>query len=210
MAKKFWLLALAPVAVALALGACKSDDDDDDDKGNGSGATSATAEVKDKAGTKLGTAVFKKDGDKVKLVVTLTNVETKGAEVGLHIHQKPTCDASTEPPFKDAGDHWNPGKMDGDYGPSGSSPDTGYLGELGKISVDADGKATREISTPNWTIGTGKDSDVVGRAIILHAVDPDPADGKPAPRQACGAVAADKSLRAGGRLARLAGGRRRV
>jgi superoxide dismutase, Cu-Zn family len=189
MTKKFWLLAFAPCALALGLGlgACKSDDDDDDDDGGTSTLSSAIAEVKDKGGAKLGTATFTKDGDKVKLVIELTGVATKGAEVGIHIHQTATCDADNG--FKGAGDHWNPGRMPGDYN---GKPDTGYLGELGKIAIDADGKARQEWSYSSWSIGGNGDNNVIGRAIILHDIDTTPDDGMPAPRQGCGEVAVKK------------------
>ncbi len=182
-----WLF-LTPLALCFALGACKSDDDDDDDDEGGS--SSASALISDSSGKKLGTATFTKDGKKVKLVIDLAGVATMGQEVGIHIHQTDKCTGPSDAPFKDAGDHWNPGKAPKDYN---GTPETGYLGELGKMAIDAEGKARREWSYEAWKIGTGDDSeDVVGRAIILHAVDPNPADDQAAPRQGCGQVRANE------------------
>src|SRR5687767_15270529 len=111
MTKNFWLLAFAPCALALCLGACKGDDDDDVE------TVTAKSEIKDASGKKLGTATFTKKGKDVKFVAEIKGAGTPNAEVGIHIHQKAQCDGSTDPPFTSAGDHWNPPKPDGDYGP---------------------------------------------------------------------------------------------
>jgi Cu/Zn superoxide dismutase len=201
MTKKFWSLVVAPGVLALALGACGGDDDDDDDNSGGSGgggggnppAASASAVLTGDDGRALGTATFTKKGNEVEFVAEISGAKTTGVQVGLHIHQKAVCDAAVSPPFSSAGDHWNPGHPDGDYGPAGSSPNSGYLGELGKITLDDSGAGRLVFSSPNWQIGTGAESDVVGRAIILHIVDDTPDDGKGAPRQGCGEVEASKA-----------------
>jgi superoxide dismutase, Cu-Zn family len=192
MMKKRWFL-LAPLALGLALVGCKDDGDDDDDDNNSPAVASASTEIKSTDGKKLGVGTFSKNGDEVKLVVEITAAETKSVQVGLHIHQKSACDGSTSPPFTSAGDHWNPPKPDGDYGPANASPNNGYLGELGKIALDDKGNGRLEFTTKNWKLGTGDyNEDVVGRSIILHVVDDTPDDGKGAPRQGCGVVAMNK------------------
>ncbi|HEU4538708.1 MAG TPA: superoxide dismutase family protein [Polyangiaceae bacterium] len=192
MLKKRWFL-LAPLALSLALVACKDDGDDDDDDDDNASTASASAEMKSKDGKVLGLATFTQKGADVSLVVEIKGAESKGVEVGLHIHEKPSCEVSADAVFTSAGDHWNPPKMPGDYGPPGASPNNGYLGELGKIALDAEGNGKLTFTSPNWQIGTKKaDADVVGHAMILHFIDPDPNDGKNAPRQGCGVIAASK------------------
>jgi superoxide dismutase, Cu-Zn family len=199
MMKKRWLL-LAPLgslALGLALVGCKGDDDDDDDDLPNA---SASTEIKDKEGKVLGTATFTQQGKSVKLVAKVEGAATKSVQVGMHIHQKSSCDGSTDPPFTSAGDHWNPPKKDGDYGPKDASPNNGYLGELGKIALDDRGNGTLEFTTSNWRVGTGDyNEDVVSRSIILHIVDDTPDDGKGAPRQGCGVVTQNKAKLAGRR-----------
>jgi Cu-Zn family superoxide dismutase len=188
MTKKFWLLVFAPCALALSVGGCKIGDDDDDDEAR----PTAKAEIKAADGKTLGTATFTRRSKDVKLVAAIKGAATKSVEVGIHIHQKPQCDGGTAPPFTSAGDHWNPGHPDGDYGPKDASPNSGYLGELGKVTLDQDGNGTKEFVSANWRLDTGEVEDVVNRAIILHIVDDTPDDGKGAPRQGCGVIALEK------------------
>jgi Cu-Zn family superoxide dismutase len=115
----------------------------------------------------MGTAVFTVLGDdSVELVIELTGVEPPGTHA-LHIHEFPDCSADDG---SSTGMHWNP---------SGTT-----LGELGTIEIDEAGVGTFTKSDA-WSIGTGRDNDVVGRSIIIHEDD----DG--GTRIACGVIDLD-------------------
>ena len=107
-----------------------------------------------------GTAVFTQNGDQVTLVA-----EIQGATPGLHgfhIHANGDCSA---PDGTSAGGHWNP--TDVAHGKWGEGEF--HLGDIGNISVGADGTGSTTLTTDLWEIGTGSDIDVVGKGIIVHA-----------------------------------------
>ena len=107
-----------------------------------------------------GMAVFTQNGDEI----TLT-IEIQGASPGLHgvhIHANGDCSA---PDGTSAGGHWNPtGVAHGKWGEGEF-----HLGDIGNISVGADGTGSITLTTDLWDIGTGSDVDVVGKGIIVHA-----------------------------------------
>ena len=107
-----------------------------------------------------GTAVFTQNGDDI----TLT-IEIQGATPGLHavhIHANGDCSA---PDGTSAGGHWNPtGVAHGKWGEGEF-----HLGDIGNITVGADGTGSITLTTDLWDIGTGSDVDVVGKGIIVHA-----------------------------------------
>ena len=107
-----------------------------------------------------GVAVFTQNGDQI----TLT-IEIQGATPGLHavhIHANGDC---SSPDGTSAGGHWNPtGVAHGKWGEGEF-----HLGDIGNITVGADGIGRITLTTDLWEIGTGSDVDVVGRGIIVHA-----------------------------------------
>ena len=107
-----------------------------------------------------GMAVFTQNGDQI----TLT-IEIQGATPGLHavhIHANGDCSA---PDGTSAGGHWNPtGVAHGKWGEGEF-----HLGDIGNITVGADGTGRITLTTDLWEIGTGSDIDVVGKGMIVHA-----------------------------------------
>lgn len=110
--------------------------------------------------TVTGTARFTKSGTTVNISVNIT-AAPPGVH-GLHIHNVAACGNEG----MDAGPHWD----DDDTGSAGHHlpPGTGHLGDLGNITVGADGKGTLTFSNPAWTLGDGAATDVVPHAIIFH------------------------------------------
>ncbi len=107
-----------------------------------------------------GTATFSQAGGKVTL-----KLEIEGAEPGLHaihLHEKGDCSA---PDGTSAGGHWNPAHVD--HGKWGTSPF--HRGDIGVFEAGADGKGTLTLTTDLWTIGGAPETDVVGKAVIIHA-----------------------------------------
>jgi len=107
-----------------------------------------------------GMAVFTQNGDQITFMA-----EIQGAMPGLHaIHIHANGDCSS-PDGKSAGGHWNP--TDVAHGKWGEGEF--HLGDIGNITVGADGTGRITLTTDLWEIGTGSDIDVVGKGIIVHA-----------------------------------------
>jgi Cu-Zn family superoxide dismutase len=87
-------------------------------------------------------------------------------------------------PAGGAGSHWNPASMK--HGVINTDGGMHHAGDLGNITVAADGTGTRMLTTTEWTI-----SDLAGLSVILHAnaddlmTDPTGASGA---RIACGVI----------------------
>jgi len=109
-------------------------------------------------------------------------------EHGFHVHENPSCDAKEKDgkltPALAAGGHYDPQATKKHEGPAGS----GHLGDLPKLVVGADGKASASVVAPRLKL-----EDVKGRALIIHAGgdnysdEPEPLGGGKA-RIACGVI----------------------
>jgi Cu-Zn family superoxide dismutase len=149
---------------------------------------SATAELKDLKGQKVGDALLEETPHGVLMTITLT-----GAPAGIHaihIHETGKC----EPPFKTAGGHLNPGgKHHGIKNPEGK-----HEGDLPNIDVPADGKLEVQILAGAATLKKGEKNtmlDADGASIVIHAKQDDhmsdPA-GNAGDRIICGVVTEKK------------------
>jgi superoxide dismutase, Cu-Zn family len=152
--------------------------------------TRASATLQSKSNSMVtGTADFAlRDG-----VVTL-EVAVSGAspgEHGIHIHVTGNCDSADG---SSAGGHWNPDNHMHGSGAADASASS-HLGDLGNITVAGDGKGVLSISKPEWTLGGGAATDVVGHAIVFHANEDDlvtnngdAGPGNSGSRLACGVI----------------------
>ena len=150
------------------------------------GKTVAKADIDAKSGSKLkGKATFTQN-DKGELVLRIDVSDAPPGEHAVHIHEKGDC---SSPDGKSAGDHWNPTHME--HGKWGAPGEHHHLGDIGNMSVGADGKGTITLETNKWTAGTGATNDVVGHAIVVHGGVDDfksqPA-GNAGPRIGCGVI----------------------
>lgn len=129
-----------------------------------------------------GAATFSQADGKVTL-----RLQIEGAEPGMHaihLHEKGDC---TAPDGTSAGGHWNPAHVD--HGKWGTSPF--HRGDIGVFEAGADGKGTLTLTTDLWTIGGAPETDVVGKAVIIHAKTDDFATqptGNAGGRIGCGVV----------------------
>lgn len=147
---------------------------------------SATAKLESRSGSSVtGSATFTQTSEGVQV-----EIEIDGASEGphgLHLHETGDCSA---PDATSAGGHWNPtSEQHGDLAASSH-----HAGDLGNITVDADGKGRVTHTNPSWSIGPAEGKhDVVGKAVVFHASADDlqsqPA-GNSGARQACGVVLA--------------------
>ena len=79
---------------------------------------------------------------------------------GLHVHETGDCSA---PDASSAGGHFNPGGM-----PHAAPSDTSrHAGDLGNITIEANGTGHLELVSDLLTVRTGPNS-VVGKAVIFH------------------------------------------
>jgi len=131
--------------------------------GCGGAAKKATATIESKsASTVTGTATFTQQGEEVTLKLDIAGAP-EGSR-GAHIHATGDCSSADG---MSAGGHWNP--TNENHGAWENAPH--HLGDLGNITVGADGKGSISITTNAWQVGNGDagTNDVVGKAIIIHS-----------------------------------------
>ncbi len=128
-----------------------------------------------------GTVTFTQKDGKVEIVADVSGL-TPG-EHGFHIHEKGDC---SSPDAKSAGGHFNPTSMD--HGSPESEPH--HAGDLGNLTADENGHATKTMTSTEITLGEGANS-VAGRAVIVHAKRDDlksQPTGAAGARVACGVI----------------------
>jgi len=125
-------------------------------------AVEAMATIEAKSGSGVsGTARFSYGNG----VVTL-HLEVAGATPGehaFHLHETGDCSAADG---TSAGGHWNPRQMD--HGKLGEG-DQFHYGDTGNLTVGEDGSGWAHVMTDLWSIGTGDENDILGKAVIIHA-----------------------------------------
>jgi len=130
-----------------------------------------------------GVLTFAAEQDRVRVQGQLSGLTPNG-EHGFHVHERGDCSA---PDAESAGDHFNPTSQ-----PHGS-PTTGphHAGDMMNVRADGDGNATIDFRLEALTLGDGGATDVLGKAVIVHA-DPDDYTSQPSgntgARVACGVV----------------------
>ena len=125
------------------------------------GAPVLSVMIEAKSDSRLsGTAEFYEIDGSITLVLSVQN--TPPGTHAVHLHDFGDCSAEDG---TSAGGHWNPTHADhGEWG--GTSF---HLGDIGNFDVGDNGEAVRIFSSSLWSIGSGEENDIVGRAIIIHA-----------------------------------------
>ena len=146
----------------------------------------AIAEISAASGSNVtGTATFTQSGDgPVRMVIRVENL-TPG-EHAIHLHETGDCSA---PDATSAGAHWNPTDD-----PHGKRGENGFhAGDIDNLVAGEDGVATLEMEFDDWSIGGSDDTDILNKAVIIHA-DADDFESQPAGaaggRVACGVIQA--------------------
>ena len=157
-----------------------------DNLGVGTTGLTAIAEISGASGSNVtGTATFTQgDNGTVTMVLRVENL-TPG-EHAIHLHETGDCSA---PDATSAGAHWNP---TGD--PHGKRGDNGFhAGDIDNIVAGEDGIGTLEMEFDDWTIGGDEETNILNKAVIIHA-DADDFESQPAGnaggRIACGVIQA--------------------
>lgn len=126
-------------------------------------------------------------GNGVRLTGEISGLPHQG-EFGFHVHERGDC---TAPNAASAGDHFNP-----DGHPHGHpSTDERHAGDLSNLKANDDGIAQVDMESRNVTLGDGGVRDILGKAVIVHAL-PDDFTSQPAggtgDRLACGVISAQQ------------------
>ncbi len=145
----------------------------------------ATAEVKDAKGQKVGEVKFKEVKGGVAMSAKVTGLPA--GPHAIHIHEKGSCEA---PDFKSAGGHFNPAhKKHGLQNPEGH-----HAGDMPNLTVAANGKGTFKTTIEGVTLKGDGDTSLFhagGTAVVIHEkaddMKSDPA-GAAGSRLACGAI----------------------
>lgn len=109
-----------------------------------------------------------------------------GTTHGFHVHETGDCSA---PDGSSAGGHFNP--MDTAHGRVGTS--THHVGDTDNVVADADGNAAVDNRLDGATLGDNASTDIVGKAVIVHAGADDYTSqptGDAGARLACGVIEA--------------------
>lgn len=133
--------------------------------------------------TIIGEVDFEPDGD---VIVAVIEVESAPpGQHAVHIHEFGNCGSDG----LNAGGHWNPQGLD--HGMPGD--EISHLGDLGNIVVDADGIGAMTFGNPKWTLEDGSPTDLIGHAVIVHALVDDfgQPTGNAGDRIACGVINED-------------------
>lgn len=147
-------------------------------EGASAGASAAGSSVKGLGKSKVsGDVKISQAGDQVIFVAKISGLKPNSTH-GFHIHEKGDCNSADG---SSAGGHFNPANSQ--HG--GPSDAMRHAGDLGNLKADAKGVANLEVKT------SGKVSDFIGRAFIVHAKEDDfktQPTGGAGDRVACGVV----------------------
>lgn len=110
----------------------------------------------------------------------------RNATHAIHVHEKGDCSAADA---SSAGGHFNPA------GQPHGRPDAGahHAGDMPNITADANGVARVNLHVQGISLGGAAATDIVGRAVVVHAQADDYAtqpSGNSGARIACGVVTA--------------------
>lgn len=108
--------------------------------------------------------VQKEDGT-VEMSLQLKFPKKANQNVAVHFHEHPDCSNNAE----GAHGHWNPTNE-----PHGKwEPAAHHSGDIGNIRLDAQGNGAIKLSSDRWSIGGDEKTDIINRAIIVHAGEDD-------------------------------------
>ena len=130
-----------------------------------------------------GTIEFVQTGDNT---VEMT-IEIQHLSPGKHaIHRDEIGDCSA-PDATSAGGHWNPmdmphgNRMEGEH----------HAGDIINLEAGSDSTATNTVTIEGWTIGGDEASNIVGKAVVIHAGEDDftsQPSGAAGARVSCGVI----------------------
>lgn len=158
-----------------------------------SAVTTAVANLAATQGNNVsGTLTLTPDNGGIRVTGTVRGL-TADKEFGFHVHEKGDCSA---PDASSAGSHFNPTAQEhGD--PRGTAH---HLGDMPNIKAEAEGTANVDLTIDGATLGSGGQSDVLNKAIVVHAMPDDyktQPSGNSGGRIACGVIKSSSELASG-------------
>lgn len=112
----------------------------------------------------------------------------RGTQHAIHVHERGDCSAADG---SSAGGHFNPGNAL--HGRAGRGQH--HAGDMDNLQADANGVARVDIPLRGVVLGGGTPTDILGRAIIVHAAPDDYTSqptGNAGGRIACGVIEAKR------------------
>ncbi|MEP2772259.1 MAG: superoxide dismutase family protein [Fulvivirga sp.] len=145
----------------------------------------AEAQLSSASGSEVsGVATFTDLGDgTVTFKISIENA-TPGSHA-IHLHQNGDCSATDA---TSAGGHWNPAEVD--HGKRAVDMQF-HAGDIDNVEVGEDGKGVMEMTIEGWSIGGADSTDIINRAVIIHAGADDfesQPSGAAGARVACGVI----------------------
>lgn len=110
--------------------------------------------------TLTGTVKFDQAEGKVKMHLEISVPSKANKSVAVHIHEHGDCGDTA----MHAGGHWNP--TNANHGKWGSA--SFHSGDIGNVSLDADGKGTMDLETDLWSLGGDAKTNILEKTIIVH------------------------------------------
>lgn len=132
-----------------------------------------------------GVLTVSNEGDAVSILGEITGL-APGKEYGFHVHEVGDCSA---PDFTSAGGHFNPTK-DPHGGPKSKAH---HMGDLPNAKADKNGRALVDLTIKGMNLvdKDGAPSDILGKALVVHAMPDDyktQPSGNSGARIACGVI----------------------
>ena len=143
------------------------------------GPKQATANLKSKSNTNVyGIITFRQSGGKVGVAASVFNLSL--GPHSIYIHDNGNC---SSPNAASAGPVWQI---------AGAPPGAKRAGDLPELWTGSEGNAAMQATLTGLTVGDGKPTDIVGRAVVVHNTvvrDPKPEfGGVPNGWVACGVI----------------------
>ncbi len=163
------LLCSALVISAVSFSACNNSEDKTTithDAVSDSSSKAVNHALATLSGTKPDTVVtgslqFDQDGGKVKMKLDITVPSKANQSVAIHFHDHGDCGDMG----KGAMGHWNPtGSNHGKWGSASF-----HSGDIGNISLDANGHGSLELETDLWSLGGDAKTNILDRSVIIHS-----------------------------------------
>lgn len=153
---------------------------------SGRTAPKAKGVLVDSAGKEVGTIEAETAYDGLRIIIKVHDLP--GGEHGVHVHAGADCGSpGGADPFAAAGAHFDPMNRGIHAGLNGP----GHAGDLGNISIAADGKGKLDVVSKDLTIESGK-MNILGKPIVLHDhsdnLTDKPENGGSGGRLACGVL----------------------
>jgi superoxide dismutase, Cu-Zn family len=124
-------------------------------------------------------------GEGVRITGTVTGLEP-GSVHGIHVHENGDCSAADA---SSAGGHFAPLGN-----PHGAPGENSHIGDLGNITANDRGVANVDVRAVQARLGSNTQTDLLGRAIVVHANADDlksQPSGESGVRIACGVIDRD-------------------